>query len=148
MLIEKEELPLVAMEFMNNTHTEDLEIINELFELVLKYEKEASIENEARLNSKYKEWLDHTIEHFKAEEIMMQEKNFPPYPMHKAEHDNALKTIEKLFEKWLQTKDIQILKQYFIETLPGWLVGHIKTMDTVTAMFFKTGLSPCGGKKL
>lgn len=143
MLIEKQELPLVAMEFMNDTHMEDIDIINELFELILTYEKESTIENENKLNAKYKEWFDHTVEHFNAEEVMMQEKSFPPYPFHKAEHDNSLKTMEEIFTKWLEIKDIQILKQYFIETLPQWLVQHIRSMDTVTAMFFKTGLSPC-----
>ncbi len=118
MLIEKQDLPLVAMEFMNDTHIEDMEIINDLFELILDYEKNPDIHNEVKINSKYKQWYDHTVEHFKAEEVMMLEKNFPPYLFHKAEHDNALKVMDDLFEKWIDQKDINILKQYFIETLP------------------------------
>ena len=137
MLLDKENLPLVAMEFMNDVHKEDADIINELFELVLDYEKEE------KLDQKYKEWYDHTVEHFRGEEVMMQEKNFPPYPFHKAEHDNALAQMRDVFDKWHESRDIALLKSYFIEILPQWLLNHIESMDTVTAMFFKTGLSPC-----
>lgn len=39
MLIEKQNMPMVAMEFMNDVHGEDIDIINELFGLILDYEK-------------------------------------------------------------------------------------------------------------
>jgi len=51
--------------------------------------------------------------------------------------------MDELFRTWQTTRDINILKNYFTTTLPQWLTHHIQTMDTVTAMFFKTGLSPC-----
>lgn len=146
MLINKQNMPLVAMDFMNEVHSEDIDIINELFELILKFEKSPTDENNELINIKYQEWFDHTVEHFKGEEEMMQEKNFPPYPFHKAEHDNALSIMNDVFNKWKETNDIKILNQYFIEELPQWLVQHIQSMDTVTAIFFKTGLSPCSMK--
>ncbi|HFU75501.1 MAG TPA: hypothetical protein ENK66_04570 [Arcobacter sp.] len=145
MLLDQKTLPLVAIDFMNDVHLEDLDIINALFELILQYEQNPTEENKENLNNQYKEWISHTIEHFHKEEVMMEEKNFPPYPIHKAEHDNALNQMNLIFEEWNKTNNINILKQYFIEKLPTWLTNHIKTMDTVTAMFFKTGLSPCGG---
>lgn len=143
MLLDKQNLPLVAMEFMNDVHTEDIDIINELFDLILKYENDSTKQNEDLLNNKYEIWFEHTVKHFNGEEVMMQEKQFPPYPMHKREHDNALARMKNLFDTWNETKDIMVLKTYFIEELPTWLINHIKTMDTVTAMFLKTGLSPC-----
>ena len=143
MLLDKENLPLVAMDFMNDVHMEDVDIINDLFDLILHFETEPSDENKNKLNNKYKEWYEHTVDHFNGEEVMMKEQNFPPYPMHKGEHDNALATMREVFERWEKTQDIMVLKQYFIETLPAWLTNHIQTMDTVTAMFFKTGMSPC-----
>ena len=57
MLIVKDNLPLVAMDFMNNTHFEDVDIINELYENILNYEKEENFLNYEKLDSKYKEWL-------------------------------------------------------------------------------------------
>lgn len=146
MLITKEDMPIVAMEFMNDVHSEDVEIINELFDLILSYENNTKSETKDIINKKYKEWILHTIDHFKGEEVMMEERNFPPYLFHKGEHDKALEIMNDVFNKWNQTDDIQILKQYFIEELPVWFTQHIQSMDTVTAMFFKTGLSPCAMK--
>jgi hemerythrin len=143
MLIDKTDLPVVAMDFMNDVHEEDREIINELFELILTYENEATATNKENINAKYQQWTQHTIEHFQGEEVKMQELNFPPYPMHKGEHDNALAQMDAVLQEWDASSDIKVLKMYFIETLPSWLVQHIQTMDTVTASFFRTGLRPC-----
>lgn len=142
-LLDKDSLPLVAMEFMNETHLEDVDIINELFTKILEYENNPTEENEQLLNSKYKEWFDHTVDHFHGEEVMMEEKKFPPYPVHQGEHQYALNRMDEVFKQWQSSKDIGVLKIYMVEELPNWLVNHIQTMDTVTAMFFKTGLSPC-----
>ncbi|WP_321311770.1 hemerythrin family protein [Halarcobacter sp.] len=143
MLLDKNNLPLVSMEFMNEVHFEDIAIINELYELIIQYEENVNINNEEKVNTKYMQWYNHTVKHFEREEIQMIEKGFPPYHMHKAEHENALNLMNQIFKKWEETKDIKILKQYLTEDLPKWLINHIQTMDTVTAMFLKTGLSPC-----
>jgi len=128
---------------MNQTHLEDVDIINELYENIIEYKNNSSKENEENLTKKYQEWTNHTIEHFKAEEIMMEEKKFPPYSVHKSEHKYALNRMNEVFNQWLDTKDISIVKIYIEEELLSWLTNHIQTMDTVTAMFFKSGLSPC-----
>jgi hemerythrin len=143
MLIDKTDLPIVAMDFMNDVHEEERELINELFKLILTYENEATATNKENINIKYQQWTQHTIEHFQGEEVKMQELNFPPYSMHKGEHDNALAQMADVFQQWDDSNDIKILKTYFIEVMPQWLVHHIQTMDTITASFFRTGLSPC-----
>ncbi len=143
MLINKNAIPLVAMEFMNETHKEDVDIINDLYTLVVQYEDNPSQENEELLNARYQEWIIHTIDHFATEEKKMLELNFPPYPMHKGEHEKALHTMDNIFRQWRDSKNINILKDYLSQELPQWLTHHIQTMDTVTAMFFQTGQSPC-----
>ena len=143
MLIEQHEVPQVEMEFMNEVHKEDVDIINTIFEHILNYdEREASA---VEIDTLFTEWIDHTVNHFHNEEIKMQEMHFPPYLAHKGEHDRALQEMRELFAAWQQTRDIKALKIYFIEILPAWLHNHISTMDTVTARFFATGASPCGG---
>ncbi|KIM11800.1 MAG: hypothetical protein KU38_06435 [Sulfurovum sp. FS08-3] len=142
MLISQDEMPLVAMEFMNAVHSEDIGIINELFALVVAYDRgKSSIE---AINDKYQEWIAHTVEHFRGEEVMMIEKGFPPYAMHKGEHDRALDEMKRIFQEWQKTMDSSVLKIYLIEIVPLWLTNHIASMDTVTARFFDTGFSPCG----
>ncbi|WP_373070373.1 hemerythrin family protein [Sulfurimonas sp.] len=142
-LINLDTLPQVAMEFMNDVHEEDVNIINDLYEFITEYESNPTQEHEKNITNKYQEWFDHTVAHFKREEEKMIELHFPPYPVHKGEHDNALHTMDTIFRDWNSSKDIAALKEYLENQLPEWLVHHIQTMDTVTAMFFKTGLSPC-----
>jgi len=143
MLISLDEIPQVDMDFMNEVHKEDVDIINNIFELILKYD--GSEESIVAIDKLYEEWIEHTVNHFQNEEIKMQEMRFPPYLAHKGEHDRALQEMRDLFTHWQQYRDIKTLKIYFIETLPAWLHTHISTMDTVTARFFATGQSPCGG---
>lgn len=143
MLLDKNEMPIVAMEFMNDVHAQDIEIINALYKLVLAYESEPTQENKKALNSQYNLWFEHTIEHFRGEEVLMVEKSFPPYPMHKGEHDKALAVMDDVYRAFEATSDIVMMKQYISQTVPQWFVQHIQSMDTVTAMFFKSGLSPC-----
>ncbi len=143
MLIEKQALPMVAIDFMNEVHLEDVDIINELFEQILAYENNPNEQNKQKIEQLYNRWYEHTIAHFKGEEVEMEAKNFPPYPVHKGEHEYGLSRMDEVFKQWQSSNDIHILKGYFIEELVPWLTNHIQTMDTVTAMFFRTGLSPC-----
>ncbi|HEY9129122.1 MAG TPA: hemerythrin family protein [Sulfurovum sp.] len=143
MLITWDEIPKVDMDFMNEVHKEDVDIINNIFEHILSYD--GSQESAAAIDKLYEEWIEHTVVHFENEEIKMREMRFPPYLAHKGEHDRALQEMRNLFAYWQQQRDIKALKIYFIETLPAWLHTHIATMDTVTARFFATGQSPCGG---
>lgn len=143
MLIDKQALPMVAIDFMNEVHLEDVDIINELFTEILVYENDPSESNKQKVDELYNKWFEHTVNHFKGEEVEMEVKNFPPYPVHKGEHEYCLSRMDEVFKQWQSSNDIQVLKKYFIEELVPWLANHIQTMDTVTAMFFRTGLSPC-----
>ncbi|PID46975.1 MAG: hypothetical protein CR967_06045 [Proteobacteria bacterium] len=143
MLIDKAKLPLVDMENMNEVHLEDVDIINDLSDLLDKYAKNEDEKSFQSINKQYEKWFAHTIEHFANEEKMMQEKGFFAYEMHKGEHMNTLARMQFVYEEWLGTKDIIILKDYVQHECLAWLVNHIQTMDTVTARFLKTGISPC-----
>jgi len=142
MLLSHSDIPQVDMDFMNEVHKEDVELINAIFEQILVYD--GSEESVKAIDALYSHWIEHTVKHFQNEEIKMQEMRFPPYLAHKGEHDRALQEMRDLFSHWQQQRDIKALKIYFIEILPAWLQTHIATMDTVTARFFATGQSPCG----
>ncbi|QEZ90185.1 bacteriohemerythrin [Aliarcobacter cibarius] len=144
MLIDKNVLPLVDVDFMNNTHFEDIDLINEIYLNIENFEQNQNIENFDKLKSIYNQWVDHTIQHFATEEEEMQKKGFFAYPFHKGEHDKNLSDIKALWQEFESNKDIKALKNYIEYDLINWLINHIKSMDTVTARFFKTGMSPCG----
>lgn len=138
MLISHEDIPQVSQEFMNVTHGEDVDIINALFEEILNYEKgESSTE---RVDTLYQKWIEHTIDHFTTEEIEMIEAQFPAFPMHKQAHDDALKQMNEVFDAWEKSREIKILKMYFIEVVPQWFVAHVSSMDAMTASFLGGGM--------
>ena len=143
MLISHDDIPQVSQAFMNNTHSEEVDIINALFEEILHYEKNK--DNIDKIDSMYQEWIDHTVEHFTTEEAEMLEAQFPPFPMHKQAHDDALKQMNEVFDAWKESRDIKILKMYFIEVVPQWLMAHISTMDAMTAQYIGGGMMPSHG---
>lgn len=143
MLINKNDLPLVAEDFMNDVHYEDVDIINDLYEKLLNYIASETKENKNIVIDAYQNWYDHTVSHFKGEEDKMIELNFPPYMMHKGEHEKCLEQMRQVLDYFIKNNDKEFLKSYLELDLINWLVNHIQTMDTVTAMFFKTGMSPC-----
>ena len=104
MLIDYHEIPQVDMDFMNEVHKEDVDIINNIFEHILKYD--GSEESAVAIDELYSQWIEHTVNHFQNEEIKMQEMRFPPYLAHKGEHDRALQEMRNLFSHWQQQRDI------------------------------------------
>lgn len=120
MLPAKEDTPIIAMESMNKTRFEDLEIIN----------------------VKFSEWFERAVARFSGENEMMQERGFGPCFVHKSEHDNALALMDAAFASWKQTKNITAFKRYFAEALPQWLVQRVNSMGRVTALFLTDGISP------
>jgi len=135
-MITQEQLPMVAMPSMNDTHLEDILIINRLLAAI-------SAQNSDEVAAIFDELVAHTIGHFSGEEEMMREKMFPPYPVHKGEHDRALDELKLVAQKFHETKDLTFAQNYIEGTLIPWLINHIETLDTVTAMFLTQGISPC-----
>lgn len=143
MLIDKNILPLVDEQFMNDTHFEDVDLINKIYECIEKYENDSSSKNFEALKTIYSEWVNHTVAHFEKEEEEMQRRGFFAFPFHKGEHDKNLVEIKAVWKEFEDKKDINFLKNYIEYDLVNWLITHIKSMDTVTARFFQTGMSPC-----
>lgn len=84
------------------------------------------------------ELLAHTRHHFAEEERLMQETRFPPYRMHKNEHDRVLLEMEDRIAQWHQGRDSVALRNWMEDTVSAWFFTHVSTMDFVTAGFIKT----------
>jgi hemerythrin len=139
-LLSQKDLPQVAMSFMNDVHAEDVDIINNLYKLIQVYAQEKNESQALAIDKTYETWFEHTLDHFEGEEIKMQELNFPPFAMHKGEHEKALVQMEHIYREWKESRDISLLENYIGKEIPAWLNNHIQTMDTITAMFFKQQL--------
>lgn len=132
-VIDITEIPLVALDTMNEVHREEVALINQLGELVIAG-VEGSPDSEA-ISFKLNEWVAHTRAHFEGENKMMKEYGFPPYPVHMGEHQQALSRIESLQQQWLGDNQLDRLAEYiFVEWLE-WFKAHVNSMDMVTARF-------------
>ena len=133
-MIIQEQLPMVAMPSMNDTHLEEILIINRL-------DVAARKNKIAEVSEILKELLEHTAMHFFDEEDMMKEADFPAYQTHKNEHDRHIQELKALIEYFDEKKDTKAIYIYIEGSLTPWMIDHVKTMDTVMAVFFKEGLS-------
>ena len=124
----QDQLPMVAIPSMNDTHLEEIIIVNKL--------DTAAKNNDINAVSEIlNELLEHTIEHFSTENEMMQKAKFPAYDTHKAEHDRHLHELKALVKYFEKTQDPRAIKIHIEGNLEKWLIHHIQTMDTVTAQF-------------
>jgi hemerythrin len=126
-------MPLVALDSMNATHREELDLINELGTLL------AAAGNGApdltAIDAKLEHWLAHTQEHFDRENRLMRKHGFPAYPMHRGEHDRVLLELEALQQDWRQHRDTEVLAVFLFRRWPDWFLSHVASMDRITAEF-------------
>ncbi len=127
------DIPLVALESMNQTHREEVELINHLGEL-LQAARDGKPDLEA-IDRALDVWIDHTASHFERENRLMEQYGFPPYPVHAGEHANVLAELNTLRERWRQHQDPEPVARYLFDKWPAWFDMHVKSMDKVTAQF-------------
>ena len=132
-MIDFNQVPKVALDFMNDDHEEATKITNALQTLVGAADNGEL--NPQGINDTLQELLDHCKEHFAREEAQMRQIDFPPYPIHQGEHQRVLEEMEEQLLAWQKDEDLERLKQYVDQALPEWFIGHIETMDTMTAMY-------------
>lgn len=128
-MIELKNLPLVTLDSMNETHFEEVEIINSLLSQI-----DAKADYDT-LCVTFDKLLQHMQEHFSGEEKLMKDAQYPSLNMHKADHDKVLNQARYAEMQWRNKKDIEALNEYLIEELIPWLDIHIKAMDTPMADF-------------
>ncbi len=129
-MIDFENVPKVALDFMNDDHEEATHITNELMGLVA-----ADSVDQAAVAESLAHLLAHCQNHFAREEAQMQQIQFPPYPVHKGEHERVLAEMAGELAAWQEEADLERLKHYLFATLTNWFIEHIACMDTVTAQF-------------
>lgn len=130
-MITQEELPMVAVPSMNDTHLEESLLINKL-------EDAAQSSNIKLTLEMLKELLEHTTTHFAQEESIMQESGFFEYNSHKAEHDRHLNELKSIIKYFDERRDPNAIMAYIKGNLKAWMIDHVKTMDTVMAEHSKS----------
>ncbi|MBN2816468.1 MAG: hemerythrin family protein [Campylobacterales bacterium] len=133
-MIVQEQLPMVAVPSMNDTHLEEMIIVNRL-------ESAARSGDIQSVEKILQEFHEHSIEHFTSEETLMKESGFPAFHVHKAEHDRHLHELEALRKYFDTNRDTKAIVAYLDGNLVKWIIHHIQTMDTVSAMHIQTHLN-------
>ncbi len=134
--LKQESIPKVALNFMNNTHFEELEIVEKIGEIVNTLMiNNTQIDIQDSLSKILNRWLEHTIKHFEREDKLMKEIGFPAYAIHKKEHQIALERMKKIINTWVKEQDISLIHDYIFSFWPTWFTQHVNTMDMMTAKF-------------
>ena len=148
-ILEVETIPRVDVDFMNNTHFEEIEMVKDLGKLISAYsENDTPSNTETRqISDALKNWLNHTIPHFERENKLMQETGFPAYGVHSEEHEIALDRMKTVIQAWEQNRDIELVADYVFTLWPAWFNGHVNSMDMMTAKFaIMNGFDPHASK--
>ena len=86
---------------------------------------------------------DYTDFHFKAEEKLQEEVEYPSLDVHRKKHDEFRKAVGELYEM-LQEEEGP--SEAFVEAVRKnvvqWLIGHIKSFDVSVASYINMKLEP------
>jgi hemerythrin len=119
---------MVAIPSMNDTHLEEMIIIDKLDTAIANSDVDAI----AKLIS---ELLEHTTIHFANEETIMLNVHYPDYQAHKSEHDRHLQELGSLVNYFERTREPKAIYAYSKGNLTPWRIHHIQTMDTMMAQY-------------
>lgn len=131
-LIYAEQLEYMSVDQMQETHENEIKILNEIEKLAIKYERK-EIEK-AELEAKLDEYIDHVHKHFANEERLMEEYNFPSFDMHKLAHDMFLMDLTYATRQWKEFGDIKKIINFVYKT-PEWILMHVNSVDAPTANY-------------
>lgn len=92
--------------------------------------------DDAAFPALFAELAQHLRDHLDREEALMQKFGFPPYPIHKHEHDRVRLELEGIAQR-LAAGNLILARGYVAEALVDWFVGHKNTMDSATAAWIR-----------
>jgi len=122
-----------GMQEVDGQHKELIRMVNELHEALSKGRGKEVIEDAIRFLSNY------VIEHFKMEEKLMLEHNYPAYIPHKKEHEGFVNDFTNLVKEYNSTANSSFLAITLQRSVVQWLVNHIMKVDKEMAKFLITG---------
>ena len=131
-LLYAEQVEYLDVEEMQETHEEEIKILNEVEKLATDYIINKS--NLSQLEVKLDEYIAHVKEHFSNEERLMRKYDFPSYEMHKTAHDMFLTDISYAIKQWKEYGNIDKVINFIFKS-PEWIVLHINTVDAPTATY-------------
>ncbi|MCG8312576.1 MAG: hemerythrin family protein [Pseudomonadales bacterium] len=127
-----EEFPRVGLAFMDKDHQECLELLGTIEDTFSKHTDNTQ-QLHSQLDGNLAALYQHLVEHFAREEQAMEETCFPPYYVHKTEHQSVLQQLQGEIAEWQRVRNMEALRRYILRNFVNWLETHALTMDAVTA---------------
>ncbi|MDQ7045402.1 MAG: hemerythrin family protein [Sulfurimonas sp.] len=131
-LIYAEQVEEMSVEAMQETHENEIQILNDIDKLATIHQIQKTGLDE--LVAKIEEYIEHVHKHFANEERLMQKYNFPSYDMHKTAHDMFLEDLDHSVRQWKRADNIEKITN-FIRRTPEWIVLHVNSVDAPTANY-------------
>ena len=91
-------------------------------------------ELEAKFRDVMKELVDYVMIHFKDEEAIMEQINYPGLKEHRQKHELFVKEILKSVNAYTNGK--QLVPNSFVRFLRDWLFNHILIDDKAWARYY------------
>lgn len=126
-LIEWSDALSVGFDEIDEDHKKLVNIVNRLNTTVVDGEKQVEIEDILE------ELLEYTGWHFRHEERLMQESEYPGFLEHKKIHEDLVKQAVELFEKYQNGDDA--VPGILMPFLKDWLAEHILGEDKKTGEY-------------
>ena len=127
-MIDINQLPEVAIDFMNIEHQEAVDIYNRI-------ERDYKLHDVDSVISGILEMQQHCINHFAHEEQAMKTHQYPPFQVHKQAHDRVLMEIDMVVKQLQDHRTLSKISGYIEHSFPSWFSHHLNTMDKMTAEF-------------
>ena len=143
-LLYAEQVEYMDVDEMQETHEEEIAILNAVDKLAILYSmKKVEL---SELEAKLDEYLVHVKVHFANEERLMKKYDFHAYEMHKMTHDMFLMDISLSIKQWKNSGDIDKVIR-FVRKSPEWIVMHINTVDAPTSAYIAHKMAEESEKK-
>jgi len=133
--VDLDSIAQTALPFMDADHRGEASLLNELADAVERLGAGSSARDD--ILARFDALLRHTGEHFERENEAMRRTGFPPYEIHRGEHDRVLAEMRSVRDAFAQGGPLEPLRRYLVEAIPTWFLSHIATMDTVTSAFVR-----------
>jgi hemerythrin len=127
-----EQLEELDVQEMQETHEDEIRILNEIEKLSIHYSMDKS--KLSTLEEKLDEYISHVKAHFANEERLMEQYHFPSFEMHKMAHDMFLLDLDDAVRHWKEYGDIKKIIN-FVHKSPEWIVMHINSVDAPTSHY-------------
>ncbi|MCL2398382.1 MAG: hemerythrin family protein [Defluviitaleaceae bacterium] len=123
-----------------NYETGNIQVDNEhkeIFKMVQSVMEATFDSEESKIESTIDFLANYTVNHFKHEERLMEESNYPSMPVHKKQHDDFVIEVLDLRERVKSESSSDKNSLEIKKVIVNWLVDHVLGSDKIMADHYR-----------